>query len=833
MGIIIKFVLKNIKEKKFRTFLILFSIMLSAALYFASSAISGTVAEMYTQRIRTYYGNADIVIHAGEKSPGRFVTAARAAEFGGRMEYIIGAVEGSGTYKYQNESVNLNLKGFTLDELQLNNPILLDNEDQAMDLRALEPFIGKKVIISKNLAQKYQLNPGDHLDVEIQGAKHRFIIAGLAQPAGIFQDDGRSNVLLMPRNTLGAIYAARGKSTIIYLKLKNPAELQQTLTDLSRSYRRYVVREPFSKAELLQNTSMITTPFMLMVSLVLLMSIFIIYTACKVIMRERLPVIGTFRSIGATRRTTNTILFAESLLYGIIGGITGCILGIGILYAMTLLISGRMTGIPINISFNIGQMIAAFLLAIVLAAVSSAVPIIKTSKIPVKDIVLNKLEKAHKKKLSRVPLGVVMLVATIIVPYYTPRTLALPIDMLCMIGAILAVIMLIPYFTGGFIKLFERIYGLFGNEGVLAVKNLRGNRSILNNISLLAIGISSLLMINTVSFSVERLVVNAYRDFKFDIWMGIWPADRRMESILRTVDGVKDVYGFYGANSVELADRPERIYWINGVNPAKFADYMEVNLIGNSRDLLAELDQDRNILISSTLREKYGVKKGDWLTLKMKRGNKSYKIIGFFNSVMENGSYALIAERYLKTDMMLRDYSEIFVKTAGDPGVVAQAIQKKFQRQRPWLMTIPDMEKRNMQSSYNMFLILRGFSVLAMLIGIIGVLNNLLISFLERQRSLAVMRSVGMSKRQEIKMILIESLTCGLIGGVIGVLGGILLIQVVPQLCQAIDLPLSITYAPSLFVYSLIGGIIITVSATMSPAFKSARANIIEAIKYE
>ena len=138
-----------------------------------------------------------------------------------------------------------------------------------------------------------------------------------------------------------------------------------------------------------------------------------------------------------------------------------------------------------------------------------------------------------------------------------------------------------------------------------------------------------------------------------------------------------------------------------------------------------------------------------------------------------------------------------------------------------------------MQSSYNMFLILRGFSVLAMLIGIIGVLNNLLISFLERQRSLAVMRSVGMSKRQEIKMILIESLTCGLIGGVIGVLGGILLIQVVPQLCQAIDLPLSITYAPSLFVYSLIGGIIITVSATMSPAFKSARANIIEAIKYE
>ena len=41
MSVILKFTIRNIKEKKFRTFLILFSIMISSALFFASGAMSG------------------------------------------------------------------------------------------------------------------------------------------------------------------------------------------------------------------------------------------------------------------------------------------------------------------------------------------------------------------------------------------------------------------------------------------------------------------------------------------------------------------------------------------------------------------------------------------------------------------------------------------------------------------------------------------------------------------------------------------------------------------------------------------------------------------------
>jgi putative ABC transport system permease protein len=48
-----------------------------------------------------------------------------------------------------------------------------------------------------------------------------------------------------------------------------------------------------------------------------------------------MPVMGTFRSIGATKKRINLLLLSESISYGVIGGALGCLLGIGLLYGMT------------------------------------------------------------------------------------------------------------------------------------------------------------------------------------------------------------------------------------------------------------------------------------------------------------------------------------------------------------------------------------------------------------------------------------------------------------------------------------------------------------------
>jgi len=108
-----------------------------------------------------------------------------------------------------------------------------------------------------------------------------------------------------------------------------------------------------------------------------------------------------------------------------------------------------------------------------------------------------------------------------------------------------------------------------------------------------------------------------------------------------------------------------------------------------------------------------------------------------------------------------------------------------------------------------------------------------MISFIERKRSIAILRSVGLSKKQTLKMIMIEALTGGCIGGIAGIVGGILMLSTVPHLMQAIDVPLALHYTWSFFINSLIGGIIIALLASISPASKTSKLNIIEAIKYE
>jgi putative ABC transport system permease protein len=830
MRIIIKFILKNIQEKKFRTLLILLSITLSSALFFASTAISGTIEQMYMQRIKKYIGTADIIIHPNEKSPSDFFHTAQAMQFPNLTEYVVGAIENSATYKNRKETVNIDLKGFTLEDLQTMNPFILEEHWQ------LRPFTGKKIIISKATADKYHWKIGDKLELKLSDNRYRFRICGIAEPTGFFQEDGRSNTAVVPRETLASFYNASGKVSMIYIKLKDRRQIGDCISRLAKLYRRYTVREPISWEELQQYIRQISAPFMLMVVLVLFMSVFIIYTSFKVITRERLPVIGTFRSIGATKRTTDMVMFTESILYGVIGGVLGWILGLGILYIMSILMTPQwMKGtVHTSINFTAIQLVMALILAVVLALVSSFIPIVKISKIPVKDIILNSIVKNKTRKSSKLIWGILCLVMAYVAPLFSPKEFIFPVTMFGMAMVITAIVILIPFITKGFTKFFERIFVyIFGNEGILAAKNLRENQSIINNISLLAIGISSLLMINTISYSVGKEVLNVYRDAKFDIWMGVGGADRSFKARLFSVIGVKDVYGLYSTYNVEMEGRKDRIQWFAGANKNSFFKFWDVELLGDQAAILKKFDDSRNILLSTTLKDKFGVGIGDYLTIKTKRGNKAYKIIGFFNSLMQDGNFSIIPERYLKSDMKERYYSDLFIKTTQTPAVIEAKLKKKFQREQPFIMTMTDMEKRNMQSNARMFFILQGFSVLALLIGIFGVFNNLIISFIERKRSLAVMHSVGMSKAQSLKMIFIESLSGGLIGGIVGMTAGLLLISLIPYMMKALNIPIPMHYSLTQFLLALLAGIIITVIASISPAFQSTKLNIIEAIKYE
>ncbi|HHU51076.1 MAG TPA: FtsX-like permease family protein [Firmicutes bacterium] len=826
MRIIIKFVLKNIQEKKLRTLLVLFSIMLSSALYFATESLSETAKEMFIERMTVYFGSADLLIYPTKQSPSNFLTPRPAEHLAEDFKYIVGVIEANGNLLLSNETLRLRVKGFDLADLQKMNPYYLAAQENLL------PFYGKKVIISKTIAEKYGFKLGDYLDIEVFGAKRRFLLSALAEPSGPFQDDGQFATVITPIDTLASILRARGKATTLYLKVKDPQRKEEIIQKLHEAYPRYRVRETFTEEELVEYTRSLTVTFQLMGAVVLLMSIYIIYSTFKVITRERLPIIGTFRSIGATKTLTSLILIAESLMYGLIGGFFGCVSGIGVLYLITIKIRPDfMRSVPVTLSYPPTNLASALTLAVFLSVTSSIIPIIKVSGIPVKNLILNIRKNRSRQKRWKPVLGLTFVLLGLLFPWFTPFHLLLPVAMVCLTMCICGFTLLTPTLTAICLRGMTGVYlHLFGNIGILAAKNLRENKGVLNNITLLALGLSSLLMINTVSYSVAREVTNFYKDGKFQIFFWASQTDRNIEAILRRIDGVEDTYGLYTATHLEVTNLRERINLLHGVNKDKYLNYWDLDL---DQILLEELDTGRHILITNSLRERLGVKKGDLLTLKLNRGERRYRIIGFFDSLMWNGNFALIAERYLKLDMNLRYYNELYIKTSKDPVLVVEKIKHRMARRDPWLTTMDQMTEDNLRSNEKIFTVMQAFSLMALVIGTFGVFNNLLISFLERRRPLAVLRSIGMSKAQSITMFFLESLTGGLIGGGIGLLSGYCLLRIVPLVIKALATDIPIHHSLSLFLSSLLAGVLINIIATTGPALKSSKLSIVEAIKYE
>lgn len=113
--------------------------------------------------------------------------------------------------------------------------------------------------------------------------------------------------------------------------------------------------------------------------------------------------------------------------------------------------------------------------------------------------------------------------------------------------------------------------------------------------------------------------------------MWIAEGDRRVDGLIRTVEGVEDTYGVYAANDVDVAGSNSEINLVHGVDTTKHLNYWK-NDIG-SKDM-ENLEEGRNIILTYSLKDKFGVEAGDILSLEMEKGKKDYKVIGFFNSLI-------------------------------------------------------------------------------------------------------------------------------------------------------------------------------------------------------
>ena len=117
---------------------------------------------------------------------------------------------------------------------------------------------------------------------------------------------------------------------------------------------------------------------------------------------------------------------------------------------------------------------------------------------------------------------------------------------------------------------------------------------------------------------------------------------------------------------------------------------------------------------------------------------------------------------------------------------------------------------------------------ISLLVGGIGVMNIMLVSVTERTREIGLKKALGARKRRILKQFLTEAVVLTSIGGLIGVVTGIGLAQVVAKFAE-VPVSISSTAIAVSVVFSMAVGIIFG----LLPSIKAANLDPIDALRYE
>lgn len=125
-----------------------------------------------------------------------------------------------------------------------------------------------------------------------------------------------------------------------------------------------------------------------------------------------------------------------------------------------------------------------------------------------------------------------------------------------------------------------------------------------------------------------------------------------------------------------------------------------------------------------------------------------------------------------------------------------------------------------------------GIAAMALFVGGLGMMNTMVMSVFERTREIGVLRALGWRKRRILRMIVGESVTLSLIGGVAGVVTGVVLgyaLNLVPMMQGFMRLE----YSPGLFAQAFGTATLLGALGGLYPAWRASNLQPVEALRYE
>ena len=284
-----------------------------------------------------------------------------------------------------------------------------------------------------------------------------------------------------------------------------------------------------------------------------------------------------------------------------------------------------------------------------------------------------------------------------------------------------------------------------------------------------------------------------------------------------------------------------------GIDPMREIPVSSSVRIVSGRDLAS--NSEKSVLLGEGLARSLGVKEGDSVVLLATASNGSPSAV----EVSVAGTFATTAKEY--DDSALRLPIEVARKLMRVRGATSWVVlldktehTEKSAAHLARVLPAKDFEVvpwTALADFYNKTVVLfsRQISVVKFIIGLIIVLtisNTQTMSVLERTTEIGTSLAIGLRRNTLMRMFVAEGALIGVVGGVIGVVLGYVLALAI----SAVGIPMppppgmasgfdgEILVAPSLALDALILALVTTLLASLMPAWKASRMNIVDALRY-
>ncbi|MFF2523663.1 ABC transporter permease [Streptomyces liangshanensis] len=577
-----------------------------------------------------------------------------------------------------------------------------------------------------------------------------------------------------------------------------------------------------------------------------LVGIFLIVNTFSMLVAQRTREIGLMRALGSSRGQINRSVLFEAVLLGVFGSVAGVAAGVGLAVGLMKLMSA--TGLELStedLTVRWTTPVIGLVLGVLVTVVSAYIPARRAARISPMAALRDAGTPADGRAgLLRAVLGLLLTAAGGLSLLVATRADEAAAGSLFLgVGVVLTLIGFVvigPLLAGGLVRVLSAVLlRVFGPVGRLAERNaLRNPRRTGATGAALMIGLALVACLSVVGSSMvasatDELDKSVGADFIVQPSVPNTPIVPKAQEALESTPGIAHVTQYRMVDAkLTSPDGKAEDEGVIAADPTYAQDLRRETVAG---ELSAAYGKDA-MSVGDTYAKDHGVEVGDTIKVAFRAGGtaelKVAAITSDDTSIDKGAMYINLttAERYVPAAKMPKNMIMFAAAQDGKEKEAYAALKKSLAPYPQYKVQDQTDFKQDLKDQISQLLnIVYGLLGLAIVVAVLGVVNTLALSVVERTREIGLLRAIGLSRRQLRRMIRLESVVIAVFGALLG-LGLGLGWGTAAQKLLALE-GLGVLEIPwptiaGVFVASAFVGLF----AALVPAFRAGRMNVLNAI---